>query len=189
VPANGPACSRWVRLFQEHRAGVEQAEAAAWNVVLRLGPRLGGHHRDVAAGCSGIGEPNGEQRTVDAATALRRRSGCARMLGDAVCDREAGPSTISRGKSSCERTPWVSAWMKPSTTTLRQAANSSSRFGAASARLATPPAIGFTNRSPCAATARSSAGLGDQLHLGANDARRRGGFAEEGITRVLNALG
>jgi hypothetical protein len=52
--AGEPAGSR---LLYQDGAGVEQIEALALHVLLRLGTRLGGDDGDVAAGCGRIGEP------------------------------------------------------------------------------------------------------------------------------------
>ena len=56
-PELARTCGRGSGLFDQDSAGVEQIEALALHVLLRLGPRLRGDNRDVAAGGRGVGEP------------------------------------------------------------------------------------------------------------------------------------
>src|SRR5512132_554482 len=54
-------------LLDENGAGIEQVEAPALHVLLRLGRWLGGDDGDVAArgAGAGVGEPGREQRALD----------------------------------------------------------------------------------------------------------------------------
>jgi hypothetical protein len=76
-------------LLDQDGAGIEQVEAAALHVLLRLGPRLGGDGRDVGPG-GGVGEPGRQQRGLDAPAAVRWRGRRAGELGGALCQAEAG---------------------------------------------------------------------------------------------------
>src|SRR5215470_19967092 len=83
----GPAGSG---LFDQNGTRVEQVEALALDVLLRLGPRPGGDDGDVAAGGRGGGEPGRQQRGLDAVAAVRGGGGRAGEVRDAPGQVEAG---------------------------------------------------------------------------------------------------
>src|SRR3954454_16847332 len=78
--------------LDERGAGVEQVEAAALRVLLRLRARLRDDDGDLAPRGVRVGEPGGDQRALHAVAAGRRSARGARELGDAVGDADLAPA-------------------------------------------------------------------------------------------------
>jgi hypothetical protein len=76
--------------LDQNCAGVEQLEAVALHVLMRLGPWLRGDNGQLTAGCRSVGEPGRQQSGLDTPPAVLRYRCRAGELRYVRCHPEAG---------------------------------------------------------------------------------------------------